>query len=139
MTKMTPELKAPTFDELMWPALVAVKALGGSATNEELLEKVIEIEHIPEALQNTMHSERQTKVSYNLAWAKSWLKDAGALENPSRGVWAITPMGMKLTKDDVDRIPAENRRRYRLEKKKAKEPTTKSIFHLSRRTGRMNC
>jgi restriction system protein len=68
---MTPELKAPTFDELMWPALMAIRALGGSATNEELLEKVIEIEHIPEALQNTMHSERQTKVSYNLAWAKS--------------------------------------------------------------------
>jgi restriction system protein len=124
---MTPELKAPTFDELMWPALMAIRALGGSATNEELLEKVIEIEHIPEALQNTMHSERQTKVSYNLAWAKSWLKDAGALDNPTRGVWAITPLGMKLTRDDVDRIPAENRRRYRLEKKKKAKESVEEI------------
>ena len=41
---MPPEPKVPTFDGLMWPALVAMKALGGSATHEELLEKVIELE-----------------------------------------------------------------------------------------------
>ncbi len=82
---MPSEPKAPTFDELMWPALVAMKELGGSATHEELLEKVIELEHIPEAVQNVMHTERQTKVSYNLAWAKTYLGKAGALENPSHG------------------------------------------------------
>jgi restriction system protein len=48
----------------MWPALVAMKELGGSATHEELLEKLIEIERIPEAVQNVMHTERQTKLSY---------------------------------------------------------------------------
>jgi restriction system protein len=63
----------PTFDVLMWPALVAMKELGGSATHDELLEKVIELEHIPEAVQNVMHTERKTKVSYNLAWAKTYL------------------------------------------------------------------
>ncbi|MGC1296451.1 MAG: winged helix-turn-helix domain-containing protein [Alloacidobacterium sp.] len=94
---MTQEMRAPSFDELMWGALVAMKALGGSATHEELLERVIELEHIPEAVQNIMHTERQTKLSYNLAWAKSWLKDAGALDNPSRGVWVITQKGLTLS------------------------------------------
>lgn len=37
----------PTFDELLWPALKALKAMGGSGTNEELLNKIIELEKIP--------------------------------------------------------------------------------------------
>jgi restriction system protein len=100
----------------MWPAVVAMKALGGSATHEELLEKVIELEHIPETVQNVMHTERQTKISYNLAWAKTYLGKAGALENPSHGVWAITEKGKALTAGDVKQIPVEVRKQYKLEK-----------------------
>lgn len=119
---MPVEVKAPTFDELMWPALVAVKELGGSATNEELLEKVIEVAHIPEAIQDLMHTERQTKVAYRLAWAKTYLGKAGALENPSHGVWAITEKGKTLTKDAVRQVPAEVRKQFKLEKaKKSKQ------------------
>jgi hypothetical protein len=39
--------RVPTYDELMWPALKALKAMGGSASNEELLAKIIELEKIP--------------------------------------------------------------------------------------------
>jgi len=113
---MTPDPKVPTFDELMWPALLAMKELGGSATHEELLEKVIELEHLPEAVQNVMHTERQTKISYNLSWAKTYLGKGGALENPSHGVWAITEKGKTLTEAAVKQIPAEVRKQYRLEK-----------------------
>ena len=102
----------------MWPALVAMKELGGSATHEELLEKVIELKHIPEAVQNVMHTERQTKIGYNLAWAKTYLGKAGALENPSHGVWAITEKGKALTEEAVRQIPAEVRKQYRFEKDK---------------------
>ena len=100
----------------MWPALVAMKELGGSATHEELLEKVIELEHIPESVQNVMHTERQTKLSYNLAWAKTYLGKGGALENPSHGLWAITEKGKTLTEAAVKQIPIEVRKQYRLEK-----------------------
>ena len=113
---MTPEPKVPTFDQLMWPALLAMKELGGSATHEELLEKVIEMEHIPEAVQNVMHTERQTKISYNLAWAKTYLGKGGALENPSHGLWAITEKGKTLTEAEVKQIPVEVRKQYRPEK-----------------------
>lgn len=104
MANMT---KAPTVVELLWPALIAMKALGGSATNEEHLEKVIEIEKIPEAVQNIMHTERQTKLAYNLAWTRSWLKLGGALENPSIGVWAVTEKGKTLSEEQVKQIPAD--------------------------------
>jgi restriction system protein len=115
---MPSESKVPTFDRLMWPALVAMKKLGGSATHEELLEQVIKLEHIPEMVQNVMHTERQTKISYNLAWAKTWLGKAGALENTSHGVWSITEKGKALTEESVKEIPAEVRKQYRNEKEK---------------------
>jgi restriction system protein len=115
---MSPEPKAPTYDELMWPALTAMKALGDSATHDELVEKVVELEHIPETVQNVMHTERQTKISYNLAWAKTYLGKAGALDNPSHGVWAITEKCKALTEVQVKQIPAEVRKLYKLEKEK---------------------
>jgi restriction system protein len=118
---MTTHPKVPTFDALMWPALKAIKALGGSASNDELLEKVIELESVPEDVQNVMHTEGQTKLSYNLAWAKTYLGKYGALENPAHGVWAITAKGKTLTQADVKQIPAEVRKFYQTRKPKTPE------------------
>lgn len=115
---MPPEPKVPTFDGLMWPALVAMKELGGSATHDELLEKVIELGNIPESVQSVMHTERQTKIGYNLAWAKTYLGKAGALENPTHGVWTITAKGKMLTQEAVGQIPADVRKLYKGDKDK---------------------
>lgn len=97
----------PTFDELMWPALLALKATGGSASNEELLNKIIDIERIPDAIASIAHKDnRQSKLNYNLAWAKTYLKKVDAITNSQRGVWSITEYGEALTADEVDAIPA---------------------------------
>ncbi len=114
---MPHESTVPTFDALMWPALKAMKALGGSANHDELLEKLVEIEKIPESVQNVMHTESLTKLSYNLSWAKTWLGKYGALENPSHGVWAITAKGKTLTEGEVKQVPAEVRKLYKNKKK----------------------
>ena len=72
--------RVPTYDELMWPALKALKAMGGSASNEELLAKIIELEKIPENIQSFLHTDHgQTRLGYNLAWAKTYLKRVGAM------------------------------------------------------------
>jgi restriction endonuclease Mrr len=73
----------------------------------ELLEKIAEIAAIPETVQNVMHAQRQTKLSYNLAWAKTYLGKFGALDNLSHGVWAITKKGNALTESDMKQIPVE--------------------------------
>jgi Mrr restriction endonuclease-like protein len=74
-----PMLAVPTYDKLMWPTLRALKAMGGSATNEELLSKIIEIEEVPAEVQSVPHTQRETKLSYNLAWARTYLKKVGRL------------------------------------------------------------
>ncbi|MGH7073208.1 MAG: restriction endonuclease [Stellaceae bacterium] len=101
----------PGYQDLMWPAIKALKAMGGSASNDELLAKVIEIENIPEDIQGFIHTDnRQTKVSYNLAWAKTYLKRVGALENSARGLWALTAIGEAMTEQDCKDVPRRVRR-----------------------------
>ena len=108
---MPQKLKVPSYDSLMWPVLRALKSMGDSASHSELLEKVIEQEGIPERVQNIPHTDgHRTKLSYNLRWAKTYLGKVGALERTSRGVWAITPKGRRMTEDDVKRVPARVRR-----------------------------
>ncbi len=111
------KIDAPAYDELMWPTLKALKMTGRSCTNEELLAKIIEIENYSIEVQNITHSDnRQSKLSYNLAWAKTYLKKVGAIENSSRGVWSLTQIGEKLTREDVRLIPARVRQIDALEK-----------------------
>jgi restriction system protein len=104
-------IKIPTFDDLMGPTLQALKAMGGSASNEEILAKIIEMQRIPEAVQSAIHSDnRSTKLAYNLAWAKTYLKKAGALENSGRGVWSLTESGERMTEQDLQTVPAAVRK-----------------------------
>ncbi len=101
----------PTFHELMWPTLKALKVMGGSGTNEELLGKVIELEKLPPDVQAVEHTDhRQSRVNYNLAWAKTYLKKVGAIDNSRRGVWSITKDGETLTEVEVSSIPTRVRK-----------------------------
>ncbi len=82
-----------TFDQLMNPMLKALHKLGGSGSIDEIYEAVVELEHFDEEMLSVMHNperSNQTEVGYRLAWARTYLKKAGFLDNSSRGVWALT-------------------------------------------------
>ncbi|MCR9167200.1 MAG: restriction endonuclease [Rhodobacteraceae bacterium] len=105
----------------------ALKDLGGSATIQELDEKVIELEGVTEAEQAfTMpRDENRTRVNYYLAWARTYLKRGEALNNSSRGVWALTEGGAAITSLDetraiYDQVTLEERERARLKRLAAK-------------------
>ena len=85
--------KLPTFDRLINPLLRALEALGGSGAVDEIYEKVIELEKLPEDVLAQLHDQdksNQTEVGYRLAWARTYLKKYGLLENSTRGVWSLT-------------------------------------------------
>jgi restriction system protein len=85
--------------------------MGGSGTNEELLAKVIEVENFSPEVQAVVHVDhRQSKLNYNLAWAKTYLKKVGAVENSYRGVWTLTKRGENLSPLDVGLIPTQVRK-----------------------------
>jgi restriction system protein len=120
----------PTFDELMSPTLRALKAMGGSGNNEELLAKIVELEQIPPEVQSVQHTDhRQSRINYNLAWAKTYLKKVGAIDNSSRGVWSISKEGENLSEDEVRLIPARVRKQV-AEARRERESTSADTEEL---------
>ena len=101
--------KVPTYDDLLNPLLRSLKALGGSGSIEEIDDKVVELEQLPDDVVAQPHDpekSNQTEVGYQLAWARTYLKKYGLLENSSRGIWSLTPKAKEvetLNPQDVKR------------------------------------
>jgi restriction system protein len=77
----------------MNPLLRALRELGGSGSIEEIYDKVVELEQFPDEIVSQPHDperSNRTEVEYRLAWARTYLKKYGVLENSSRGIWALT-------------------------------------------------
>jgi restriction system protein len=86
----------------MWPAIEALRQLGGSANVRELYERVVENEHFTEEQQAVLHSNgRTSEIDYRLRWALTHLRGIGAVENSARGVWAVTEKGQSVTPEEV--------------------------------------
>lgn len=99
----------PRFDELAWLTLQALKDLGGSGTIREIDDKVSEKAQLtPEQLAISHGAGPQTELSYRAAWARTHLKHLGAIENISRGTWALTERGELIDEADVRGAPAES-------------------------------
>jgi restriction system protein len=108
--EMTTHLKVPTFDEMMWPTLQALKETGGSASNQELLTRVAQLMAIPEEVQNLPQGDGpRTKVENRMEWARAYLRKVGAIQNSERGVWSITSTGQAMTEADAKKIVAQVR------------------------------
>jgi restriction system protein len=104
----------PSHVTMLWPTLEAVKAIGGSGTIEEINEKVVELEQFSEEQQSILHDDGpRNEIEYRLAWARTYLKGMGALENSARGVWSITDEGRRWGEDEIRRRLTEYRRKLR--------------------------
>ena len=93
------ETLLPTYDKLMNPLLQAIRMLGGSGSIEEIYAKTAEITGLSEEILSQLHDpdkSSQTEVGYRLAWARTYLKKYGLLENSSRGVWSLTEKAKSL-------------------------------------------
>lgn len=95
----------PHRNELMRPTVEAIQALGGSGSVEEVVERVISLLEIPDELTSQPYvskrgrQDARTQLEYDLAWARTYLKQLGILENSERGVWVLT--GKELKEDLV--------------------------------------
>ena len=83
------------YDELIEPCFKAIKQLGGSATNVEIREKLIEILNLSEEEIDDIHRNSTTKLDYRTAWARNYLKNAGYIVSSARAVWSLTDKGNK--------------------------------------------
>lgn len=120
-------LGVPNFDKLIIPTLQALKNLGGSGSIDEINEEVYLVAELSEEVIEVLHDENgvQSEVDYRLAWARTYLKKYGVLENSSRGVWALIDNELNPNKFDSDEIVKRVREITR--KKSNKEKIDKNI------------
>lgn len=75
----------PTPHELAWGTLKCLERLGGSASIKQIARCLAEFLSIPEDI-----------LRYPAGWTRTYLKNIGAVENPSRGIWRITNRGRRV-------------------------------------------
>ena len=112
-------MAVPKYDDLFNPLLTALHQLGSSASIAELEQSVAQVLNLSEEDLDAPHDGNRTKFAYNLAWARTYLKRFGLIENSARGVWALTAEGQKATsvdKDVVKRFVQEEDRKKREER-----------------------
>lgn len=83
----------PNFPTLVEVTYKALKELGGSGKNNEINDKAADILNLNEDILSIPHlnSTSLSEVNYRLAWARTLLKNYGAIENSARSVWSIKP------------------------------------------------
>lgn len=106
-------MSVPKFDELFNPLLRALRELGGSGSIAEIEEKVAKNLNLTEEDINEPQDDNRKKFGYNLAWARSYLKDFGLVENSARGVWLLTTAGREVREVDKDGVKRDVRERGR--------------------------
>ena len=113
----------PQYQTLLWPSVVALRDLGGRATNTELYEAVVELEEFTEAQQSVLHKDGpMTEIEYRMRWAQTYLKGMGLAANPSRGVWELTAEGRTVVEGQIMPLRAEYLRGLR-DARRAREVT----------------
>ncbi|MBF8186271.1 restriction endonuclease [Nonomuraea sp. K274] len=112
----------PSYKDLLWPTLQAVRNLGDSASIEEIVEEVPRQQHFSEEQQAVLHQEGpQTKIEYRLAWARSYLKGMGLLINSGRGVWSLTEHGRSAEESEIEQLHKEYVIKLREERKQKRD------------------
>ncbi|WP_374035761.1 restriction endonuclease [Bdellovibrio bacteriovorus] len=103
----------PTFDELMAPTVLAIRQLGGSGNNGEVVEKIIEICKFPEEYLNHQQLGQSGSVlEYRAAWARTYLKAGGVLDNSRKGVWTLTEYGKTFDIRECSKVLFEARQKF---------------------------
>lgn len=104
----------PSYDQLIGPTLSTLHRLGGSASIQELVDELTAELGITTEIAEVPHGRgSQTELEYRAAWARTYLKNAGLVENSDRGVWSLTPTGANTKKVDGRALARQIQRKLR--------------------------
>ena len=98
--------RVPNHLELMKPTFAALHRLGGSATNREIVNQVIEDMGLSDDIVQAPYSGKanMTALEYGLTWARTCLKKYGLIDNSERGVWSLTAKGLQTQNFDPQAV-----------------------------------
>jgi restriction system protein len=88
------------------PTFTALKKLGGSGSNDEILDQIILDLELSDDQVDYPHKGNPniSELQYQLAWSRTYLKKYGVIENSTRSVWSILPDYVSVVKLDEQEI-----------------------------------
>lgn len=101
----------PDYQTLMLPVLQCAEA--GPLHTKDAIERLAQKYDLnADERANLLPSGKQRTFDNRVNWAKSYLKQAGLVRYPSRGVFELTEEGSRLLSTDISRIDNNFLRRY---------------------------
>ena len=117
--KVPPQDGMPQFSDLFNPTLKALQCLGGSGKINEIYDEVVKLLNLPESIIDIPHSNgSQSELEYRLAWARTYMKKSGIIDNSVRGVWSINAEHIATKELDINEIVRTGRNQSRSENEK---------------------
>ena len=102
----------PDFQTLMLPLL---RLLGDGAEHRasQATDELSDVFGLtPEERQEPLASGSQPRIRNKVGWACTYLKKAGLIESPARGVYTLTPRGRSVLDSDPERIDMKYLERF---------------------------
>ena len=99
MSKRNVRHSVPKYYEMVRATLASLRKRGGVASNQEIEDDIVAGMNLSEEAAAELHGKGpQTKVGYNAAWTRTWLRKVGAIEPAAgpktrQGVWTLTAKG----------------------------------------------
>ena len=102
----------PKYDDFMLPTLQAIRDLGGSASIEEIQDRLSETMGLSQSgLDAAYPKSGALIVPDRMSWARSHLKIGGLLASGGKGVWVLTDTGRDAAELTPAQVKAEVKKR----------------------------
>ena len=93
----------PSYPELTWVTLESMRQMDLPATNDEINDAVAYSLELSEAQRSFEHvNSSKSEVAYRVAWCRTRLKVAGAIDNVGRALWTLTDEGRTIRAEQVN-------------------------------------
>ena len=94
----------PDFQSLMLPALTVLGNASPLSTVDVRAALAKQFQLTPEELAQMLPSGKQATFANRVAWAYSYLKQAGLISSPRRGIYEISDRGREVLQTEPKRI-----------------------------------
>lgn len=101
------QTEIPRFEDLFQNIIEVLKRNNGNSTVDAIEEEVGDDLNLTDEKKLQIHNEDEgyrTELGYRLAWARYYLKRAGLIESPRRGIWSLTELGWKILAVNRDEV-----------------------------------
>ena len=116
----------PRYPELAWVTLETIRNIDLPASIEEIDSAVAEALDLSQEQRTYRHlNSSRTELAYRVAWCRTRLKVAGAIDNIGRAQWTLTDEGRSIRAEEVNRRYAAHLARL----KAAREGVVDSLDH----------